>query len=217
MKPRLLIRSLCVGAALLVPAGGLTVLGVGTAGAAQNTIQLISPSTANLGTLGTATLAGILCTVLLAVGTQQCTRIIVTKTNKTAQIPIIVGGIHVLTLLMTTTKMLWTITTTSGSLKFHKAGFKKTTIKTGTTHLLIIKSVPGHTATKTGCSISGMPAITYSKTGTTGRKFKTITNSLSGTTVTGCAGGSTTNSAVATQLHGSKLNSTITITPNSKP
>ena len=33
MKARLFIRAICVGAALLVPAGGLTMVGVGTAGA----------------------------------------------------------------------------------------------------------------------------------------------------------------------------------------
>jgi hypothetical protein len=210
MKSRLLIRSLCVGAALLVPAGGLTVLGVGTAGATQNTIQFVATSTAKLGTLGTATLVNLLCTILLAVGTQQCT-IKVTGTSK-AQIPILVTGTHVLTLLMTGTKMLFTIITTGGSLKFHKIGLKATTIKTVT-----IKSHTGHTTTKTGCKIAGMPAIIYSKTGTTGRKFKSATNPLSNTSVTGCAGGSTTNSAVATQLHGSKLNSTITISSSSNP
>jgi hypothetical protein len=219
MKSRLLIRSLCVGAALFVPAGGLTVLGVGTAGATQNTIQFVATSTAKLGTLGTATLNGVLCTVILAVGTQQCTIIgasTTTKTNKTAQIPILITTVHVLTLLLTSattkTKILFTIITTAGALKFHKIGFKAATIKTVT-----IKSFGGHTTTRTGCKIAGMPAITYSKTGTTGRKFKTITNSLSGTSVTGCAGGSTTNSAIATQLHGSKLNGIITISSSSNP
>jgi hypothetical protein len=56
MKSRLFIRALCVGAALLVPAGGLAVLGAGTAGA--TTITLGSPSSANLGGLGSMTLAG---------------------------------------------------------------------------------------------------------------------------------------------------------------
>jgi hypothetical protein len=197
MKPRLLIRALCVGAALLVPVGGLAVLGVGTAGA-NTTIQFVSVSKANLGTVGTATLVGILCTVTTATkGTKQC-KVILTKTAKTAQIPIKVNGVVVLHLLLTTINALVTVTP-AGTIK--KINFKAATIAT-----IQIKSTT--TPALNNCLIRGMPGILFVKT--TSTKFKAVTVAIGAPTVAGCTGGSTENAKVAELLETGKLSGTIT-------
>jgi hypothetical protein len=137
MKPRLLIRALCVGAALLVPAGGLSVLGVGTAGATTTTT--VTPSSATLGTLGTMTMSGIRCPA--NIGTNQC--------NITSQLPITRSGVHVLTALPTF-KMLLTI----------KAGpvFHNVTIKAG-------GSVTIKGSQFSGCIILTFPKLAFTISG----------------------------------------------------
>jgi hypothetical protein len=75
MKSRLFIRALCVGAALLVPAGGLATLGITTAGATTNQELLITKistpplvkSTAKLGGLGSAILSTLQCAMVATV------------------------------------------------------------------------------------------------------------------------------------------------------
>jgi hypothetical protein len=57
MKSRSLFRVLCVGAAMLVPSGGLTALSVGTAGASSTILHVNTASTITLGSLGTMNLA----------------------------------------------------------------------------------------------------------------------------------------------------------------
>jgi hypothetical protein len=192
MRRRLLIRALRVGVALLVPVGGLTVLGVDTAGA-TTTIQTVATSTATLGTIGTATMVGISCSITISGGTKQCH-----LTNQ--QFKISKTGSDIATLLVSGT-LLFTIVTTSGTKSFKKIGFKKTTIKAG------IKSTvtPGIN----DCAIAGLPAIEYSKTGSSGLKWSSKTNSLAGTSVTGCAN-ATRDVTVEGQLHGSKLNGILT-------
>ena len=81
MKSRLFIRALCVGAALLVPTGGLTTFSIATTGATTNqTLQFGLTSTAKLGSIGTAILTGISCPMTAT----QCTL--------TSQITITKGG-----------------------------------------------------------------------------------------------------------------------------
>jgi hypothetical protein len=139
MKSRLLLRAICVGAALLVPAGGLTVLGISTAGA-STTVTTVSPSVAKLGTVGTLTLVGISCT---GTGTFQCTG---THTGSFKK-----AGVKQGTAKITLTS--WLITVSSGTVNKIKLKAQQVAIKSTT--------VPGIN----GCTIL-LPAITFTKSGT---------------------------------------------------
>jgi hypothetical protein len=187
MKSRLFFRTLCVGAALLVPAGGLTVLGVGTAGA-STTIHTVATSNAKLGSLGTMTLITITCHTPV-IGTNQCTA--------AGQFKLTAGHITVLL----TGKLLVTIITTAGTKKIHKMAFKS-----GATGLL--KKTAATTAKFTGCTVASLPAITYAATGGTGLKWAATNVTLSGTTITGTC--TTKTFLQMTDINGHKISSTLT-------
>ena len=190
MKSRLLVRSLCVGAALLVPVGTLMLSGIGVADA--TTISTVTTSTARLGTVGTITIVGIECTVAIASGTKQCT---VTKS-----VPLKRGGVKVATAL-TSFKLLLTIVTSGGTKSFSEISVKMP--------LIIIKST---TSGINGCKISSIPKISYSKTSGNGLVWKVITKSLSGVTVTDTSsvGPCGTPVAIANEITSDKLSSAIT-------
>ena len=200
MKPRLLIRVLCVGAALLVPAGGLAVLGTGTAGAAALTVQLVATSTAKLGTFGTATLVGVLCNIgtKTVAGKKTCP-LILTKSASALQIPIKnTAGTMFLKILLTGSKATVTINATKK--------IRKITFKTGNIATLTIKQPSTITAGRiNNCKISGMPTMSF--TGAT-PTFNTTT-SVADRTVSGCK--TTSETAVITaQLNGRTLKGILT-------
>jgi hypothetical protein len=181
MRSRLLFRALCVGAALLVPAGGLTVLGVGTAGA--NPATLVTTSNVKLGSFGTVTMVGTtLFTKTTAVGTKQID--LVTKQFQVLNTSI---------MILSTITLLITILTTSGTKKINKVGFKihgSGTLK-GTNF--------------TGCSVTTLPAIAYAKT--TALKWIATNLTLSGVSVSGSC---TTKSVLTSDISGHKFFSTLT-------
>ena len=187
MKSRLLIRAMCVGAALLVPAGGLTVLGIGTAGAV--TIKTVAPSTAKLGTVGTLTLAGMPChTITKTVKrTVQCTISNFQGTLKRAGI-VIGKGLITIHLL---------ITITNSIIKGVKIKTIKIVLKTPTT------------SGSNGCKINGIPSETYSGSSTS---WSITTKSLSAVTVgdTSSVGPCHTAVAIQSEITAGKLSSTIT-------
>ena len=197
MKSRLLIRALCVGAALLVPAGGLAVLGAGTAGAAALTVNFVATSTAKLGTFGTATLVGVLCNIATktVAGVKQCA-LILTKTASTLQIPIKnASNVVFAKILLTGSKATFTINATK---KTHKITFK-----TGSIATLVIKQTTT-TGKINNCKISAMPTISF--TGTT--PTFTSTTSIASRTVSGCKTSSET-ATITGQLNGHSLKGTL--------
>jgi hypothetical protein len=167
MKSRLFIRALCVGAALLVPAGGLATLGMTTAGAITNQELLITKistlvkATAKLGSLGSAILS-----------TKQCT-MTATVCSFTAlgQITITKGG---------TTQGI-SLLPVSGSIKVTQSA----------TNLVISAAAIRASSftlkgkTFTHCKISGVPATALALS--SGR-WKATTVSMSGVTVTSTNG-----------------------------
>jgi hypothetical protein len=185
MKSRLLIRAFCVGAALLVPAGGLTVLGIGTAGA--TTSSLVTTSNAKLGSLGTMTMAG---TALFTVTRHGTIQVTIAKT-----FALTTGHINV----KLTASLLVTVVTTSGTKTLSKVGFKAggkgLLTKTATT-----------TAKFTGCTIGTLPAVTYART--TALKWTATNVTLAGVTVTGTC--TTKTFLKNTDIAGHKLASTLT-------
>ena len=175
MKSRLFIRALCVGAALLVPAGGLTTLGMTTAGATTNqTLQFGTPSTANLPTFGKAILTSVSCPM----SATQCTI--------TSQITITKGGTQKIKLLPVTFKLL--VKQTHTNLVITAVTLKKSAFvlkNTGFTH----------------CKISTVPATALNLTGTS---WKISGVSLSAVTI-GTTGGTCTKKSTLTTDFGAKL------------
>jgi hypothetical protein len=137
MKPRLLIRALCVGAALLVPAGGLAVMGVGTASA--TTVDITGQI--KLGTLGSMLLTKS-CVSIATQCTLGGTSYKIKKTGAST-------NLHV---TLSTAKLLITGGDTAPTAMSVKAGWKGTIAATG--------GLPGN-----GCVISGGPKITFTISG----------------------------------------------------
>ena len=194
MKPRLLIRAACVGAALLVPAGGLTVLGAGVA-SAGTTIQ-VTGKTATLGSLGKITLDGIILCTLPSPGT--CQSPIVTpahKTVDTAQLAITKTGIKIGTALVTGEGL---ITWSTGPI-FNKVQIKSLNV--------VIKTAT--TSGFDGCKLLTFPTVAYSKT--TNTQWGVTTLSLSSVVITDTSAHGTcaTSSLLHTNINGSKLKSKI--------
>ena len=183
MRSRSILRSICVGAALLVPAGGLAVLDAGTAGAA--TATLVSVSKVKIGTFVNITLIGkSLFTKTTAVGTQ-----LIKITTVTTQ-----GG-HITARLTGTLRV--TIVTTSGTKTINKVK-----IKPGAS-ILITGSTSGGFK---GCVIGSLPVIDYGSTHVL--KWTSAGNPLSGVSISGSP--CTTPTALAGVISGHKLNSTLT-------
>ena len=167
MKSRLFIRALCVGAALLVPAGGLTTLGITTAGATTNQLLLLKTSTASLGGLGKAILSTLQCTMTAT----QCT--------VTSQITITKSGTKTIKLLPVTFKIL--VTQSSTNLVITAIAIKKSSFvlkNTSFTHCKI-STVPAtalsHTGTLWKASGVSMSGVTIGTTGGTCTKKSTLT------------------------------------------
>jgi hypothetical protein len=184
MKSRLLIRALCVGAALLVPAGGLTVLGIGTAGAV--TIKTVATSTAKLAGVGSFTMKTIACGTISKTTNATHTCAVVTKQA------LITGGGGGHGLI----KITIIIKITGGAIKGVKA-------KTAS---ILIKSTTSGTK---GCKITTIPSITYAGSSTT---WSIVTKSLTGVTVTDTSsvGPCNTATSIANSINTGKLNSKIT-------
>jgi hypothetical protein len=171
MKSRLFIRALCVGASLLVPAGGLTTLGITTAGATTNqTLQFGTTSIVKLSSIGTAILTGKSC----AMTATQC------AFTTLGQIMITKGGTKSLSALPNSGS--FSVVQTHTNLVITSASIKASsfTIKNlGFTHCRI-NSVPATSLT----SISGkwvattvsMSGVSIATTGGTCTKKSTMTN-----------------------------------------
>jgi hypothetical protein len=143
-----------VGAALLAPAGGLTTLGMSTAGATTNqTVQFGSPSTVKLLPFGTAILTGISC----AMTATQCTL--------SSQITITKGGDKTIILVPITEKIL--VKQTSTDLVITSASVKSSSF--------LMKGL-----SFTHCRINNIPAASLAKTGTS---WVATTLSMSGVTI----------------------------------
>jgi hypothetical protein len=173
-----------VGAALLVPVGGLAIIGVGTSGATTKSVTTVATSVAKLGTVGTITLTGISCTGAETV-TFQCRGATVT-----IQVPIKKGGMKVGTALIQGTKWLITISS-SGSVSAFSIKASQVMIKSAT--------VPGIN----GCTIL-LPKITFTLSSGIWilRTKATTTVSVKGS----CA----TKTVIQNEITGSKINSTVT-------
>jgi hypothetical protein len=160
MKSRLLIRALCVGAALLVPAGGLTILGVGTgtAGAATTILKFGTASTLTFGGLGTANLNGITAPVASNLGSLAGKQVPVSST---------------LALLVNVATFMITHSGATISAVKLKATGSVTLKGTGFTH----------------CKITKLPAITFTlssgKWTTSGNSLSSVTIGTTGGTCTG--------------------------------
>jgi hypothetical protein len=177
-----------VGAALLVPAAGLTTLGVETAGASTTTLNINSVSTLTFGSLGSATLAG-----KVAPETGSTTHYLLKKTtagHTLTQIPIITPTNKGAALLVTT-NITFVIThsgTTITGVKINKV--TQIVLKIGTTK----------------CSILTIPSITFTATGT---KWKAGSTSMTGVTVksTTC----THQTAIQTEIQAGSLTGSLTL------
>jgi hypothetical protein len=193
MKPRLLMRALCVGAALLVPAGGLAMLGTGTAGAA--TVKAQISGQIKLGAVGTilvGTPAKVLCTIPIPTTTKQC--------SLAGQWPIKKAGTSTKIKSLLTATLLVTVSSaaliTAGTVK--KGG--NSLIKTTT-------GLVGNT-----CKILTLPKIVFT-VASTGKKLTIATKALTGVTVTS-SGSACTSAAITTitnDITTSKLSGTISV------
>jgi hypothetical protein len=183
MKPRLLIRALCVGAALLVPAGGLAVLGVGTAGATGQTTLLVS-GTIKIGPIGPATLPTKQCSPVTGPGTFQCSLAGIQATFRTT-----------FNLTITLATLLYTITP--------KGTITAAVIQAGAN---VTISATGATAGFNGCKILTIPRIKFTKSGT---KWIATTVSTTGVVIktTAC----TTRTLLGTDIAGHKLSSSLSL------
>jgi hypothetical protein len=186
MKSRSILRSLCIGAALLMPAGGLAVLGAGTAGA--STTSLVSVSKVKIGTFVSVTLIGTTLFSTSAVGTQQ-----VTITKVTTQ----GGGINA----RLTGTLRVTVITTGGTKSIHKVK-----IRSGAS---ITITGPTSQGLK-GCEIVDLPVLDYNST--TALKWTSKTNSISGVSITGPTGPTSCTGRIAIKdfITGHRLDSTLT-------
>jgi hypothetical protein len=180
MKPRLLFRALCVGAALLVPVGGLTVLGLGTGTASASTTTISFGSTSKLvfGSLGSANLSGKTAT---ATGSGQWViglTVQIPITNATPPAALLVG-------------------TKIGFLATH-TGTVINTFKTKLVSQIVLK------IGTTKCGILTIPAITFNLTS---GKWKASATSLSSVTVktTSC----TRHGAIQTEINSGTLTGTV--------
>jgi hypothetical protein len=178
MKSRLFIRALCVGAALLVPVGGLTTLGVTTAGATTNqTLQFGSPSTVKLAfPAEKEILSGKSCPMTATV----C------NFTSIGQITITDAGTTGLSLLPD-----------SGSIKVTQSA----TNLTITAASIRVSSFTLKGKTFTHCRITGIPATTLSLAS---GKWKTTTVSMSGVSITS-TGGTCIKRTTLTTDFGSKM------------
>ena len=171
-----------MGAALLVPAGGLTVLGVGTVGA--TTSSLVTTSTATLGSLGSMTMSGIALFPTTSTGTIQ--------KNLTTQLLPIGSKLKI----KLTASLLIKVATTPKKIT-------AVSIKVSAHGLLTTGVSP--TTVFNGCSVTGLPKITYSKT--SALVWKATTVSLSSVTV---GGSCTTKTMLTSDIHGHTLASKLT-------
>jgi hypothetical protein len=193
------MRALCVGAALLVPAGGLAMLGTGTAGATTVKAQISGQiALGSVGTLLIGTPTKVLCTIPIPTTTKQCS-LSTTGTNKW---PIKKAG--------TTTKIKASLSsatllvTVSSTPKITAA-----TIKKGANAL--IKTTTGLTGNT--CKILTLPKIVMA-VASTGKKVTFATKALTGVTVTS-SGTACTSAAITTitgEITGSKLSGSISVT-----
>ena len=170
----------------MVPAGGLTVLAAGTAGATQTTV---ATSNAKLGTLGTMTLIGMTCNTT-TVGTQTCS---LATANTSGQYKITKGGTKFTALLAGTLiiKVHAALTITSAKIS---SGWNFT-IKGGT--------FPG-------CKITVAKVITFAGSA---KVLTTTTITITTANITGAGTGTCTSAKITTvkgQITGAKLKSTIT-------
>jgi hypothetical protein len=166
MKSRVFIRALCVGTALLVPASGLTTLGVTTTGATTNQ-QLTVTGIARMGGLGVAIIGPILCTM------------VATQCAITQQITITKNGTQALKALPATWKIL--VKQTNTNLVITAVGLKRGAFglkATGFTHCKI-STVPAAslslTAGKWVATTISLSGVTISTTGGTCTKKTTLT------------------------------------------
>ena len=183
MKSRSFIRALCVGAALLVPAGGLTTLTT-TAGATTNqTLQFGSPSIIKLGQIGSIILTGKHC----AMTATQC------ALTTLGQITFTKGGTQTISFLPNSGSVLVTqsstnLVITAASIKAFSLTFKGL----GFTH----------------CRINGLPRTTLSaKSG----KWKTTTVSMSGATIATTGGTCTKKVTLTTLFVSQKLSASLVL------
>jgi hypothetical protein len=185
MKSRLFIRALCVGAALLVPAGGLTTLGITTAGATTNqTLSFGSPSTVKLGAaIGTAILSGKQCAMTATV----C------SFTTLGQITITKSGTQTLKLLPN-----------SGSIKVTQSA----TNLVITAAALRVSSFTLKGLTFAHCKITSVPATSLTLAS---GKWKATTVSMSGVTIN-TTGGTCTSKAALTTDFTSKMAVSVVLT-----
>ena len=166
---------------MLGPAGVLTALGSGTAGAAQTSV---TPSSAVLGPLGSMTLKGLSCTVTVA-GTHQCTI--------TGQFKVTKGSTILTTLLMAKLEI-----SVKSSLTINSAKIKSTWAFT-------IKTSPYKS-----CKITVAKVLTFAGSGRV-LSARTITipaADITGTAGSTCT--ATKITTIKRQITGAKLDSTIT-------
>ena len=168
MKSRLFIRALCVGAALLVPAGGLATLGVSTAGASTNQQLTFKASTFTFGALAKAIIPATLCTMSATLCTID------------EQVTITKAGSRTLKALFTTFKIL--VKQTNTNLVITAVTIKKSNLVikgTGFTHCKIL-TIPGTTLSHTGtlwkASGVSLSGATVGTTGGTCTKKATLTS-----------------------------------------
>jgi hypothetical protein len=184
MEARLFIRAMCVGAALLVPAGGLTMVGVGTAGA-NTKVQLTM--SAKLGGVGTLKAKTFLCTI--AAGTHQCPA-------TTIQFTILKGATQPGKALFTTSKILITL----------GPPVRKISVKKNADIQIKSTTVPGIN----GCLITIGIKITFTQTAAPNTK-KWHANTISTTTVkvtttSACA----THTTIQSEISGTKITADLT-------
>jgi hypothetical protein len=183
MKSRSILRSFCIGAALLMPAGGLAMLGAGTAGA--TTVGLVSVSKVKVASLFTLTMVGRTLFNATAVGTQ---RIAITTTFTQG---------HGITARLTGTLSV-TVATAGGTKSIQKVKIRE--------NASLLITGPTSEGLK-GCDIVDLPPADYN--GTTALKWSATGISLSGVSITGptsCTG----KTALADAITGKKLSSTLT-------
>jgi hypothetical protein len=171
---------------LLIPAGGLAVLGAGTAGA--STTSLASVSKVKIGTFVSVTLVGTTLFNTSAVGTQ---RIAITKVTTQG------GNINA----RLTGTLRVTIVTTSGTKSIHKVK-----IDEGAS---ITITGPTSDGLK-GCEIVDLPVVGYNDTHAP--RWTSRTNSMNGVSITGPTGPTSCTGRIAIKdiITGHKLSSTLT-------
>jgi hypothetical protein len=191
MKPRLLMRTLCLGAALFIPVGGLTVLGVGTAGA--TTAQISGQIKLGTGLIfGKIIVATLLCTLPTS-GGKQCP---LTAPKKTGQFKVTKTGAGTNIKALVSGALLATISTGKISGMAVKKGWRATIKASG--------GLPGN-----GCVIGTGPKIVFTIS-STGLRGTIATKSLASVTVGGSTCTAATRTIITNDLTGTKLSGTIT-------